>query len=308
MHNTKIKYVVTGGAGFIGSNLVDLLVEKGYKVEVIDNFSTGKKENCNPKVSYHNLDLSNSKNLPQIQSILDGTKGVFHLAALARVQESIHNPLHFEKNNTLSTINILKACSDKKVKRLIYSASSSAYGNTEKLPSKEEDRVDPISPYAMQKYYGEVCCRMFSKVYGMETVSLRYFNVYGERQNLDGAYALVMCVFAKQRLNNEPLTIRGDGEQRRDFTHVHDIVRANYLAMNSDKVGRGEVINIGNADNRSVNEIAALIGGPKTNIPPVVEPRETLADNSKAQNLLGWSPTIDIEDWVPKYKKDLGIK
>lgn len=308
MHNTKIKYVVTGGAGFIGSNLVDLLVEKGYKVEVIDNFSTGKKENCNPKVSYHNLDLSNSKNLPQIQSILDGTKGVFHLAALARVQESIHNPLHFEKNNTLSTINILKACSDKKVKRLIYSASSSAYGNTEKLPSKEEDRVDPISPYAMQKYYGEVCCRMFSKVYGMETVSLRYFNVYGERQNLDGAYALVMCVFAKQRLNNEPLTIRGDGEQRRDFTHVHDIARANYLAMNSDKVGRGEVINIGNADNRSVNEIAALIGGPKTNIPPVVEPRETLADNSKAQNLLGWSPTIDIEDWVPKYKKDLGIK
>ena len=308
MHNTKIKYVVTGGAGFIGSNLVDLLVEKGYKVEVIDNFSTGKKENCNPKVSYHNLDLSNSKNLPQIQSILDGTKGVFHLAALARVQESIDNPLHFEKNNTLSTINILKACSDKKVKRLIYSASSSAYGNTEKLPSKEEDRVDPISPYAMQKYYGEVCCRMFSKVYGMETVSLRYFNVYGERQNLDGAYALVMCVFAKQRLNNEPLTIRGDGEQRRDFTHVHDIVRANYLAMNSDKVGRGEVINIGNADNRSVNEIAALIGGPKTNIPPVVEPRETLADNSKAQNLLGWSPTINIEDWVPKYKKDLGIK
>ena len=308
MHNTKIKYVVTGGAGFIGSNLVDLLVEKGCKVEVIDNFSTGKKENCNPKASYHNLDLSNSKNLSQIQSILDGTKGVFHLAALARVQESIDNPLHFEKNNTLSTINILKACSDQKVKRLIYSASSSAYGNTEKLPSKEEDRVDPISPYAMQKYYGEVCCRMFSKVYGVETVSLRYFNVYGERQNLDGAYALVMCVFAKQRLNNEPLTIRGDGEQRRDFTHVYDIARANYLAMNSDKVGEGEVINIGNSDNRSVNEIAALIGGPKTNIPPVVEPRETLADNNKAQNLLGWSPTINIEDWVPKYKKDLGIK
>ena len=149
---------------------------------------------------------------------------------------------------------------------------------------------------------------MFSKVYGVETVSLRYFNVYGERQNLDGAYALVMCVFAKQRLNNEPLTIRGDGEQRRDFTHVYDIARANYLAMNSDKVGEGEVINIGNSDNRSVNEIAALIGGPKTNIPPVVEPRETLADNNKAQNLLGWSPTINIEDWVPKYKKDLGIK
>ena len=160
----------------------------------------------------------------------------------------------------------------------------------------------------MQKYYGEVCCRMFSQVYGVETVSLRYFNVYGERQNLDGAYALVMCVFAKQRMNNEPLTIRGDGEQRRDFTHVYDIANANYLAMNSSKVGNGEVINIGNSDNRSVNEIASLIGGPKTHVEPVIEPRETLADNTKAKNLLGWSPTINIEDCVPKYKKDLGIK
>jgi len=308
MHNSKIKYVVTGGAGFIGSNIVDLLVEKGHEVHVIDNFSTGKKENCNPKAKYHDLDLSISNNLEKIKSVLKGCDGVFHLAALARVQESIDNPIHFEKNNTLSTINILKVCSEEKVKRLIYSASSSAYGNTDKLPSKEEDLVDPISPYAMQKYYGEVCCRMFSKVYGVETVSLRYFNVYGERQNLDGAYALVMCVFAKQRMNNEPLTIRGDGEQRRDFTHVYDIASANYLAMNSSKVGKGEVINIGNSDNRSVNEIASLIGGPTTHVEPVIEPRETLADNTKAKNLLGWSPTINIEDWVPKYKKDLGIK
>ena len=226
MHNSKIKYVVTGGAGFIGSNIVDLLLEKGHEVHVIDNFSTGKKENCNPKAKYHDLDLSISNNLETIKSVLRGSDGVFHLAALARVQESIDNPVHFEKNNTLSTINILKACSEEKVKRLIYSASSSAYGNTDKLPSKEEDKINPISPYAMQKYYGEVCCKMFSQVYGVETVSLRYFNVYGERQNLDGAYALVMCVFAKQRMNNEPLTIRGDGEQRRDFTHVYDVANA----------------------------------------------------------------------------------
>ena len=145
---------------------------------------------------------------------------MFHLAALPRVQESIENPFLFEKNNTLSTINVLKACSEMQVKRVVYSASSSAYGNTEKLPSKETDSVNPISPYAMQKYYGEVCCKMFANVYNIETVSLRYFNVYGERQSLDGAYALVMCVFAKQRLMNQPLTIRGDGEQRRDFTHV----------------------------------------------------------------------------------------
>ncbi len=302
-----MKYIVTGGAGFIGSNLVDLLVEEGHEVHVIDNFSTGKKENCNKKAKYFELDISDYSNYESIKTILIGSDGVFHLAALPRVQESIENPLHFEKNNTLSTINILKACSDLKVKRLVYSASSSAYGNTIKLPSKEEDCVDPISPYAMQKYYGEIACRMFANVYRVETVSLRYFNVYGERQNLEGAYALVMCVFARQRLNNEPLTIRGDGEQRRDFTHVKDVSKANILAMSSEKVGNGEVINIGSSDNRSVNQIAKMIGGPTINIDPVVEPRETLADNSKAKDLLNWKPSVVIEEWVPKYKKELGI-
>ncbi len=302
-----MKYIVTGGAGFIGSNLVDLLIEEGHEVHVIDNFSSGKKENCNEKAQYFELDISDSNNYEDLKNILLGSVGVFHLAALPRVQESIDNPLHFEKNNTLSTINILKACADSNVKRLVYSASSSAYGNTIQLPSKEEDPVDPISPYAMQKYYGEIACRMFANVYGVETVSLRYFNVYGERQSLEGAYALVMCVFARQRLNNEPLTIRGDGEQRRDFTHVKDIAKANILAMHSEMVGNGEVINIGNSDNRSVNQIANMIGGPTVNVDPVVEPRETLADNSKARNLLGWKPTIIIEEWVPKYKEELGI-
>jgi len=302
-----LKYTVTGGCGFIGSNVVDLLINEGYDVDVIDNFSSGKKENCNKKAKYFELDISDENNYSNLKKILSDSDGVFHLAALPRVQESIENPTHFEKNNTLSTINILKACSDSNVKRLVYSASSSAYGDTIKLPSKEDDPINPISPYAMQKYYGEVACKMFAKVYGIETVSLRYFNVYGERQSLEGAYALVMCVFARQRLNNEPLTIRGDGEQRRDFTHVKDIARANLLAMISEKVGKGEVINIGNNDNRSVNDIARLIGGPKINVDPVVEPRETLADNSRAKKLLGWNPTINIEDWVPKYKKDLGI-
>ena len=303
-----MKFVVTGGAGFIGSNIVDYLVEESHEVEVIDNFSSGKKENCNPKVIYHRIDLSDEKNFTKIKNIIKNVDGVFHLAAFPRVQESIDNPIKFEKNNTLSTVNILKACSEVGVKRLVYSASSSAYGNTVSLPSKETDPVDPISPYAMQKYYGEVCCRMFSQVYNVETVSLRYFNVYGERQSLDGAYALVMCVFAKQRLNNLPLTVRGDGNQRRDFTHVKDIARANLLAMISKKVGQGEVINIGNNDNRSVNEIAQMIGGETVNVDPVVEPRETLADNTKAKILLGWKPTIEIEDWIPRYKKQLGIK
>jgi nucleoside-diphosphate-sugar epimerase len=302
-----MKYIVTGGAGFIGSNLVDLLIKEEHEVCVIDNFSSGKKENCNNKAKYYELDISDTKSYNEIKKIIKGANGVFHLAALPRVQESIENPIDFEKNNTLSTINILKACHDSKVKRLIYSASSSAYGNAIKLPMKETDSVDPISPYAMQKYYGEVACKMFSKVYNVETVSLRYFNVYGERQSLEGAYALVMCVFAKQRLDKKPLTVRGDGEQRRDFTHVKDIARANMLAMTSDKVGKGEVINIGNADNRSVNEIANMIGGPVIYVDPVVEPRETLADNSQAKDLLGWYPSVEIEEWVPIYKKDIGI-
>ena len=302
-----MKMLVTGGAGFIGSNLVDQLIFEGNEVHVIDNFSSGKKENCNEKAKYFELDISENSSYENLKNILLGSDGVFHLAALPRVQESIDNPLHFEKNNTLSTINILKACADSNVKRLVYSASSSAYGNAVDLPLKEDHPVNPISPYAMQKYYGEVACRMFANVYGIETVSLRYFNVYGERQSLEGAYALVMCVFARQRLNNEPLTIRGDGEQRRDFTHVKDIAKANLLAMNSKRVGNGEVINIGNSDNRSVNQIAKMIGGPTINVDPVVEPRETLADNSKAKHLLGWSPSIMIEDWVKKYKKDLGI-
>lgn len=307
MNNLKKKYIVTGGAGFIGSNLVDLLINEGHEVHVIDNFLSGKKENCNKKAKYFELDISDHSNFEDLKNILLGSDGVFHLAALPRVQESIDNPLHFEKNNTLSTVNILKASADSNVKRLVYSSSSSAYGDAIKLPSKEEDPIDPISPYAMQKYYGEVVCKMFANVYDIETISLRYFNVYGERQNLEGAYALVMCVFARQRLNNEPLTIRGDGEQRRDFTHVKDIAKANILAMNSNKVGRGEVINIGNSDCRSVNQIAEMIGGPTINVEPVVEPRRTLADNSKAKDLLGWSPTIVIEEWVSKYKKELGI-
>lgn len=302
-----MKFLVTGGAGFIGSHLVDYLIEKEHIVKVIDNFSTSKKENCNSNATYYNIDLSNENNLSLIKNAIKGVNGVFHLAAFPRVQESIDNPIVFEKNNTLSTVNILKACSEMKIKRLVYSSSSSVYGNSSKLPLKENDQVNPISPYAMQKYYGEVCCRVYSYIYNIETVSLRYFNVYGERQNLDSAYALVMSIFAKQRMNNLPLTIRGDGNQKRDFTHVSDIAKANLLAMQSKKIGSGEVINIGNGNNRSVNEIAKMMGGPTKRIDPVMEPRETLADNNKAKKLLKWKPSVIIEEWIPSYKESLGI-
>jgi UDP-glucose 4-epimerase len=164
-----------------------------------------------------------------------------------------------------------------------------------------------MSPYALHKLIGEQYCKLYSELYGLETVCLRYFNVYGERQPTEGAYCLVMGVFAQQLLNGESMTINGDGEQRRDFTYVGDVVNANILASQSEKVGKGEVINIGNGDNRSINEIADMIGDNKVNVDPVIEPPETLADNSKARELLGWEPKGNIDTWIPKYKKEMGL-
>ena len=302
-----MKYVVVGGAGFIGSNIVDKLIEQNHEVVIIDNLSTGKMGNVNPKASIEYLDISNTKECPSMIEIMSGADTVFLLAAKARVQPSIENPVEYEENNTIGTLNVLKCASDAGVRRVVYSASSSAYGNTDKLPSVESDPVNPLSPYGAQKYYGEVMCKMFSEVYGLETVSLRYFNIYGERQNVGGAYAMVIGIFVDQLLNGKPMTIRGDGEQRRDFTYVGDVVNANILASQSENVGNGEVINIGNGDNRSINDIADMIGGDKVNVEPVIEPKETLANNSLAEELLGWKPTQNIEDWIPKYKKEMGL-
>ena len=302
-----MKYVVVGGAGFIGSNIVDKLVEQNHEVVIIDNLSTGKMENVNPRASVEYIDISNENECPSMVEIMSGADTVFLLAAKARVQPSIENPVEYETNNTIGTLNVLKCASDAGVRRVVYSASSSAYGNTEKLPSVESDPINPLSPYGAQKYYGEVMCKMFSEVYGLETVSLRYFNIYGERQNVGGAYAMVIGIFVDQLLNGKPMTIRGDGEQRRDFTYVGDVVNANILASQSENVGNGEVINIGNGDNRSINDIADMIGGERIHREPVIEPKETLADNSLAEELLGWKPTQNIEDWVPGYKKELGL-
>ena len=302
-----MKYVVVGGAGFIGSNIVDKLVEQNHEVVIIDNLSTGKMENVNPRASVEYIDICNENECSAMVEIMSGADALFLLAAKARVQPSIENPVEYETNNTIGTLNVLKCASDAGVRRVVYSASSSAYGNTEKLPSKESDPVNPLSPYGAQKYYGEVMCKMFSEVYGLETVSLRYFNIYGERQNVGGAYAMVIGIFVDQLLNGKPMTIRGDGEQRRDFTYVGDVVNANILASQSEKVGNGEVINIGNGDNRSINDIADMIGGDRINVEPVIEPKATLANNSLAEELLGWKPTQNIEDWIPKYKKEMGL-
>ena len=298
-----MKYVITGGTGFIGSNLVDELVSQSHEVHVIDNFISGKKENCNKDAKYHEIDIADEANLSIIKNVLDKCDTVFHCAALARVQPSILNPIKYELNNTIGIMNMLKCSVDMDVRRFVYSASSSAYGSTKKLPSKESDKPNPISPYANQKYYGELCCKMFSKVYNIETVSLRYFNVYGERQNLGGAYATVVGIFLNQSINKKPLTINGDGDQRRDFTYVGDVVSANILAAKSKNVGKGEVINIGNGENLSINELAKNIGGEVIYNKALNEPFANLADIKKAKKLLDWEPTTDLISWIKNYKK-----
>ncbi len=298
-----MKYVITGGAGFIGSNLVERLVKEGNEVHVIDNFSFGKLENCNKKAHYYNIDLSQKSNFNQVKEVCKNADSVFHLACIARVQPSIKNPVEYEMNNTISTVNILKASVESNVRRFIYSSSSSVYGNQTNLPLKEDFKTNPLSPYGAQKLYGEILCKTFSKVYGLETVSLRYFNVYGEKQNIDGAYALVIGIFLNQKSNEKSLTVRGDGSQRRDFTYVGDVVRANILASNSEHVGSGEIINIGNGKNKSINEIASYVGGKIKYIEPVLEPFETLADNLKAKKLLNWEPKQDVKSWIKDYIK-----
>jgi len=310
-----MKYTVTGGAGFIGSNLVDELIERGHEVIVIDNLVSGKEEDINPKAKFILADINGcrlgthllSSCTDRVIEAIKGSDSIFHLAALARVQPSIDNPVKFHDTNVNGTLNVLMLARELGIKRVIYSSSSSAYGNATIFPTPETHPTDPMSPYGLQKLIGEQYCKVFSRCYDLETVCLRYFNVFGERQSLSGAYRLVMGIFAQQRLEGKPMTIVGDGEQRRDFTYVGDAVRANILASKSNKVGSGDIINIGNGDNRSVNQLADLIGGPRVNIEARLEPSQTLADNRKAKELLGWEPSVSLEDWVPQYKNQLDL-
>lgn len=301
----KQKVIVTGGAGFIGSNLVDALVNRGFDVHVIDNLSGGKRANVNKKAKLHVKDITD---LRAIEPIFKGAAYVFHLAALPRVQFSIEHPDLAHDANITGTVNVLIAAERAKVKRVIYSASSAAYGDQTRMPLVEGMEAQPKSPYGLQKYVGELYARLFHEVYGLSTVSLRYFNVYGPRNSSEGAYALVIAKFMKSAQNGEAMTITGDGTQTRDFTSVHDVVRANILAMESDKVGSGEVINIGAGRNATVNRVAKLIGGAVTYIPARFEPKHTLADNRLAKKLLGWKAEVTLEEGILELKRLAKIK
>lgn len=299
------KAVVTGGAGFIGSHLTEALVARGFETHVVDNYAAGRREDrIIAGATYHEVDVRDTEALIPIFA---DAHCIFHEAALPRVQFSIEHPVETFSVNAGGTVSVLDAAKRAGARRVVYAASSSAYGDQPVLPLSEDLSTHPQSPYGLQKYIGELALRTWSEVYGIETVSLRYFNVYGPRLDPDGAYALVIGKFLKFRKEGKPLTIWGDGSHTRDFTHVSDISRANMLAMDSSWVGKGEVINIGAGKDVSVLRIAEMIGGEIVHEPERLEPAFTRADNSKAKELLGWEPTIALENGLAELKKAFGV-
>ena len=291
------RVIVTGGAGFIGSHIVDALVDEGYTVVVVDK---AKLKYSNATAVYK-INIANLKKITQIFHDIRPDY-VIHCAAEPRIQKSIDDPVGTFESNCKGTLNVLLVSKDCGVKRVVYSASSSAYGNQFSLPFGEYIQPNPLNPYALFKFFGEGLCRVFSEIYGLETVSLRYFNVYGPRQPLEGPYSLVIAKFLDQRERGVPMTIVPDGYQARDFTYVSDVVRANILAMKAEKVGKGEVINIGAGKSTTILELKDLIGGkdyPWEFIEPRQgEMRETRANLFLAKALLDWEPKVSLEEGI----------
>jgi len=301
---TRRAVLVTGGAGFIGSHLVNALLDRGLHVRVIDNFATGKREVLNPDSELVEADI---RDLQSIRPAFKDIDCVFHQAALPRVPLSIEKPVETHMVNAVGTLNVLVAARDARVRRVVYAGSSSAYGDQPCLPLREDMAPNPLSPYALQKLVGEQYTRLFHRLFAMETITLRYFNVYGPGMAIEGAYVTVIAVFLKARREGRPLTICGDGEQSRDFTHVRDVVRANVLAMDC-AVGDGRTLNIGNGRNVTINRVAQTIGGPTVNIAPRPgDVRHTLGDNSEAARVLGWQPEIVFEDGLAELVRQSGL-
>jgi len=293
-----MKCLVTGGAGFIGSNLVDQLVLKKHKVIVLDNFSTGKLSNLSQhkkkNVRIVKIDISINKNLDKY---FKGVKYVFHLAGLADIIPSIKNPDKYFKSNVVGTLNVVQAVKKANIKKLIYAASASCYGIPNKFPIKENAKINLKYPYAFTKWQAEELIMHWAKVYNFPAISFRFFNAYGPRSRTSGAYGAVFGVFLAQKLANKALTIVGNGNQTRDFIHVNDLVNGIIKAALSKKVGK--IYNIGGGQEIKVNKIANLIGGKKIHIPKRPgEPNRSLADITKIKKDLDWKPKIKIEDGV----------
>lgn len=294
-----MKSLVTGGAGFIGSHLVDKLLELGHEVVVIDNEYADCHEQFywNERAQNYKYDIRDYENT---RPLYEGVDYVFHTAAEARIQPAILNPIEAVSINCVGTVTVLQCAREAGVKKVMYSSTSSGYGFNE--PPNEETQIDDcLNPYSVSKVSGEKLCSMYTKLFDLKTVIFRYFNVYGERSPLKGQYAPVIGIFLRQRGDNESLTIVGDGEQRRDFTHVSDVVQANILAatVDADKEVYGLVYNVGNGVNYSINEIADSISDNQVNIPPRVgESRITLANNSRLKTTFGWEPKVNLMEWI----------
>ena len=293
-----MKAIVTGGAGFIGSHMAEFLLDNGFEVAVIDDFSNGQKDNVdifkkNPKYKFYEINISKEFD----DSMFKNADYVFHMAALADIVPSIENPIKYHNANVTGTIRILEASRKHSIKKLVFSASSSCYGIPDKYPTPETAEARPQYPYSFTKYISEQYALFWNKLYKLPVVSLRYFNVYGTRARTNNTYGAVFKVFLKQKLESKPLTIVGDGTQTRDFVYVTDIVKANLIAAQSDI--NGEVINIGTGNPKSVNRLAKLISKDIIHIPKRPgEPDSTHADTTKAKKLLKWKPEVSFEEGV----------
>jgi len=297
-----MRAIVTGGAGFIGSNIVDELIDRGHRVIVIDNESAEENDRFywNDKAENYKYDICDYE---KIEPLFDGVDWVFHLAAQSRIQPTIKNPVKAVKVNCVGTTNILQASRKHKVKKVMYSSTSACYGLVNEPPLHEEMKTDCLNPYSVTKVAAEDICEMYTRLFGLKTVIFRYFNVYGERQPTRGQYAPVIGLFKKQKDSEEPMTVVGDGLQTRDYTHVSDVVNANILAAENNNVGHCELMNIGAGNSYSVLDLVDLIGGEHVFIPPRIgESRHTLADISRAQHLLDWNPKVNLEDWLEENK------
>ena len=295
------RVLVTGGAGFVGSHLVERLLKDGYQVTVLDNFSTGRSENLRhfgnySRLSIHEVDVAE---FAAVQPFVEGVEWVFHLAALADIVPSIQKPLAYHRANVDGTIAVLEASRNAGVSRFVYAASSSCYGIPDTYPTLETAAIRPNYPYALTKYMGEQIALHWAKVYGLPVLSLRLFNVYGPRSRTSGTYGAVFGVFLAQKLAGKPLTVVGDGTQTRDFTFVTDVVDAFIRAAESQAVG--EVLNVGSGNTYSVNKLVKLLGSEAVYIPKRPgEPECTFADTSKITRELGWQPDVSFEEGVQR--------
>jgi nucleoside-diphosphate-sugar epimerase len=308
--------LITGGAGFIGSNMVRFLLDKGQKVRVLDNFETGKRENLTEVTSRIELIEGDIRDMATVRRAVAGAEVVYHLAALGSVPRSVEDPATSHDVNVNGIVNMLIAARDAKVRRFIFSSSSSVYGQSKVLPQHEDLLLAPISPYGATKAAGEIYCRTFYETYGLQTISLRYYNVFGPRQDPTSQYAAAIPLFVSALLRDKAPTIFDDGEQSRGFTYIDNVTQANWLAAKV-KETRGEAVNISTKNavtvNTVVNVIRKLMG--KENIKPVYAPsrpgdiKHSLADVKKAKEVIGYEPFISFEEGIAKainwYKENL---